>query len=128
MAPDGLLDLRVEALLESKHSTNSNIVLRSVNLASLNQATNLGTDHVPDTIEWGVKDSTERFDRDMGVSAGGLGEGCRAVNEFRMIAIPRYAVIVGSLLILVGGVLGDNGGITGESEGGEIGRHCRHVA
>jgi len=49
---------------------------RPVNLPSLDQVTNLGTDSVPDTIERGVKNSTERLDRDMGVSADGLGEEC----------------------------------------------------
>jgi hypothetical protein len=47
---------------------------------------NLGTDSVPDTIGRGVKNSTERLNRNMGVSADGLGEGCseeiRMVNEF----------------------------------------------
>ena len=43
-------------------------------LPSLDQVTNLGTDSVPDTIGRGVKDSTERLDRDMGVSADGLGD------------------------------------------------------
>ena len=55
-----------------------------VNIPSLDQVTNFGTDSVPDTIERGVKDSTERLDRDMGESADGLGEGCsgeiRTVN------------------------------------------------
>ena len=94
---------------------------RPVNLPSLDQVTNLGTDSVPDAIERGVKDSTERLDGDMGVSADGLGEGCseeiRTVNEFRVVAVPGDAVIVGSPLVLVRGVLG-----------GEIGRHRRHVA
>ena len=66
------------------------------------------------------------------MSADGLGEGCseeiRTVNEFRVVAVPGDAVIVGSPLLLVGGVLGDNGGIAGEGGGGEIRRHCRHVA
>jgi hypothetical protein len=69
---------------------------RSVNLPSLDQVTNLGTDSVPDTIERGVKDSTERLDRDMGVSGDGLGEGCseeiRTVNEFRVVAVPSDAI------------------------------------
>jgi len=103
---------------------------RPVDLPSLDQVTNLGTDSVPDTIERGVKDSTERLDRDMSMSADGLGEECseETVNEFRGVAVPGDAVIVGSPLVLVGGVLGDNGGIAGEGEGGEIGRHRRHVA
>jgi len=105
---------------------------RPVTLPSLNQVTNLGTDSVPDTIEWGVKDSTERLDRDMGVSANRFREECseeiRTVNEFRVVAIPGDAIIVGSPLVLVGGVLGDNGGIAGEGEGRDIRRHCRHVA
>ena len=36
---------------------------------------NLGTDSIPDTIEWGVKDSTEQLDRDVGMSANRLGKG-----------------------------------------------------
>ena len=82
---------------------------RPVDLPSLDQVTNLGTDSVPDTIERGVKDSTERLDRDMGVSADGLGEGCseeiRTVNEFRVVSVPGDAIIVGSPLVLAGGVL-----------------------
>ena len=65
---------------------------RPVNLPSLDQVTNLRTDSVPDTIEQGVKDSTERLDRDMGMSANRLGEECceeiRTVNKFRVVAIP----------------------------------------
>ena len=65
---------------------------RPVNLPSLDQVTNLGTDGVPDTIERGVKDSTERLDREIGESADGLGEECceeiRTVNEFRVVAVP----------------------------------------
>jgi hypothetical protein len=65
---------------------------RPINLPSLDQVTNLGTDSVPDTIKRGVKDSTVRLDRDIGVSADGLGEGCseeiRTVNEFRWSRSP----------------------------------------
>ena len=104
---------------------------RPANLPGLNQVTNLGTDSVPDTIERGAKDSTERLDRDMGVSADGLEEECseeiRTVNEFRVVAVPGDAIIIGSPLVLVRGVLGDNGGTAGKGEGGEIGRHRRHV-
>ena len=61
------------------------------------------------------------------MSADGLGEGCseeiRTINEFWVVAVPSDAVIVGSPLVLAGGVLGDNAGIAGEGEGGEIGRH-----
>ena len=81
---------------------------RPVDPPSLDQVTNLGTDRVPDTIEWGVKNSTERLDRDMGMSADGLGEGfseeIRTVNEIRVIVVPGDAVIVGSPLVLIGGV------------------------
>ena len=81
---------------------------RPVNLPSLDQVTNLRTDSISDTIERGVKDSTERLDRDMGVSADGFGERCseeiRTVNEFRVIAVPGGAVIVGNPLVLVRGV------------------------
>ena len=65
---------------------------RPLNLLSIDQLKNLGTDSVPDTIQRGGKDSTERFDRDIGVSADGLGEGrseeIRTVNEFRVINVP----------------------------------------
>jgi len=40
------------------------------------------------------------------------------VNEFRVVAIPGDAVIVGSPLVFVGGVLGDNGGIAVECASG----------
>lgn len=52
------------------------------------------------------------------MSASGPGEGCGVeigmVKEFRVVAIPGDAVIVRFLLILIGGVLGDNSGITGK--------------
>jgi len=103
---------------------------RPVNLPNLYQVTNLRTDSVPDTIERGVKDSTERLDGDMGVSADGLGEECseeiRTVKKVWVVAGPGDAVIVRSPLVLVGGVLGDNGGIAAEGEGRDIGRHRRH--
>src|SRR6266571_2920345 len=41
---------------------------RPVDLPSLDQVTNLGTDSVPDTIERHVEDSVERLDGDVGVS------------------------------------------------------------
>ena len=104
---------------------------RPVNLPSLDQVTNFGTDNVPDTIERGVKDATERLDREMDESADGLGEGCseeiRTVNEFRVVAVPGDAVIVRSSLVFVGGVLGENSGITGDGGGGRIGRHHRQA-
>jgi len=100
---------------------------RPVDLMDLDQVTNLGTDSVPDTIQWGVEDSAERLDGDMGVSADRLGERrseeIRTVNEFRVVAVPGDAVIIGHALVLVGTVLGDNGGFAGEGEGGETGRH-----
>jgi len=40
-----------------------------------------------------------------------------------VVAVPSDAVIIGRPLVQVGAVLGDNGGITGEGEGGEMGRH-----
>jgi len=90
---------------------------RPVNLPSLDQVNNLGTDSAPDTIERGAQDSMQRLDRDIGVSADGLGEGCsekiRTVNELRVVADPGDAVVV-SPLVLAGGVLGDNGGIAGD--------------
>jgi len=71
---------------------------RPLDLPSLDQVTNLGTDSVPDTIEWGVEDSAERLDGDVGVSADGLGEGrseeIRTADEVRVIAVPGDAVII----------------------------------
>lgn len=63
-----------------------------VDLPTLDQVTNLGTESVPDTIERSVEDSAERLDRDVGVSADGLGEeGCseqvRTVDEVRVVAL-----------------------------------------
>lgn len=87
---------------------------------------------VADTVERGVKDSAKRLDRDMGVPANGLGEGCseeiRTVNEIRVVAVPGDAVIEGSPLIPIGGVLGHNDDTAGEGAGGEIGRRRRHPA
>jgi hypothetical protein len=85
---------------------------RPVNLPSRDQVNNLGTDSFPDTIERGVIDSMERLDRDMAVSAVGLGEGCseeiRPVNEFRVVAVPSAVVVVCSPLVLGGGVHQEN--------------------
>ena len=71
---------------------------RPVDLPSLDQVTNLGTDSVLDTIERGVEDSAERLDGDVGVSADGLGEGhseeIRTVDEARVVAVPGDAVII----------------------------------
>lgn len=79
---------------------------RPVDLVSLDQVTDLGTDSIPDTIERGVGDSAERLDGDVGVSADGLGKGCsekvRAVNEFRVVAVPSDTVIIGRPLVHVG--------------------------
>lgn len=63
-----------------------------VDLPTLDQVTNLGTDSVPDTIKRSVEDSAERLDGDVGVSADGLGEeGCseqvRTVDEVRVVAL-----------------------------------------
>jgi hypothetical protein len=69
-----------------------------VDLPSLDQVTNLGTDSVPDTIEWGVKDSTERLDGNVGMSANRLGEGCseevRTVDEVWVVAVPGDAIVI----------------------------------
>ena len=43
-------------------------------------------------LSGGVIDSTERLDSDVGVSADGLVEGFRPVNEFRVVAAPGDAV------------------------------------
>ena len=48
---------------------------RPFDLPSLDQVINLGTDSILDTIKWGVKDSTEQLDRDVGMSANRLGKG-----------------------------------------------------
>ena len=68
----------------------------------------------------------------MGISADGPGEECseviRTVNEVRVVAVPGDAIMVGSPLVLVRGVLGDNGGIASEGDSGEIGRCHRHAA
>jgi len=97
---------------------------RPVDLPSLDQVTNLGTD----TIERGVEDSAERLDGDVGVSADRFREGrseeVRTVDEVRVVAV---AIIIRRSLVLVGAAHGDSGGIAGEDEGGEIGRHS-HVA
>ena len=67
-----------------------------------------------------------QLDRDIGVSADGLGEGCSeeigTVNEFWVVTDTGNAVIVGSPPVLVRGVLGDNGGIASDGEGGVIGK------
>jgi hypothetical protein len=47
------------------------------------QVTNLGTDIVPSSIERDVVDFTDRLDKDMAVSADGLGEGCRETRWCR---------------------------------------------
>jgi len=69
-----------------------------VDLPSLDQVTNLGTDSVPDTIKWGAEDSAERLNGEMGMSADGLGEGrseeVRMVDELRVVAVPGDAVII----------------------------------
>jgi hypothetical protein len=54
---------------------------RPVDLAGLDQVKNLGTDSVPDTIQRSVEDSVERLDGDMGISAGGPGEGVVRKSE-----------------------------------------------
>ena len=98
---------------------------RPVNFPCLDQVTNLGTHSVPDTHQWGVEDSAERFDGEMGVSADGLGEGrgaeVRTVHKFRVVAISGDAVVIGRPLVLVGAVLGDSGGFAGEGEAGNSG-------
>jgi hypothetical protein len=45
----------------------------------------------------------------------------------RVVAVPGDAVVVGSPLVPVGCVLGDEGGIAGEGESGEIGKPRRHI-
>ena len=70
-------------------------------------------------IEWGVEDSAERLDGDMGVSVVGLveghGEEVRAVDKFWVVAVSGDAIIVGHPFVLAGAILGD--GIAGEGEG-----------
>ena len=71
---------------------------RPVDLPSLDQVTNLGTNGVPDTIERGVEDPTERFDGEVGMSTDGLGEGrseeVRTVDEVWVISVPGDTVVV----------------------------------
>jgi hypothetical protein len=102
---------------------------RPVDLLSLDQVTNLGTDSVPDTIGRGVEDSADRLDGDVGVSTDGLEEGrseeVRTVDEVRVVVVPGDAVIICRSLVLVGAVHGESGGIAGEGEGGEIGPRSR---
>ena len=74
-------------------------------------------------LENGTEDTAERPDRDMGVSASGLGEWrseeIRTVDEFWMVAIASDAVIVGGPLVFVGDVVD----IAGEGESREMGGH-----
>lgn len=60
-------------------------------------------------------------------SAGGLGEWrseiVRTVQEFRVVAVPSDAIVVGHPFVGIGAALGNNGGFAGKSEGREIGRH-----
>ena len=60
----------------------------------------------------------------MGVSADGLGEwrseGVGTVYEFRVVAAPSNAVVIGSSLVRVGTAPGNNGRFAGEGEGGKI--------
>lgn len=71
---------------------------RPVDLPGFDQIMNLRTNNVPDTIERGAKDSTGRLDRDVGVSADGLGEGrseeVRTVHKGRVVTVPSDAVII----------------------------------
>jgi len=70
-------DDRTEAplLILSQHCVGEE-VRQPVNLPSQEQVNNPGTNSFPDTIEWGVIDSVERHDREIGVFAVVLGEGC----------------------------------------------------
>jgi hypothetical protein len=101
-----------------------------VNILSLDQVTDLRTDKVPDSVQWGVKYSVCRLDGDVHKSASRLGEWCseqiRAINQFRVVAIPGDAIIVRSPLVLIRGILGANAANTGE--GREIRRHRSQVA
>lgn len=109
-----------------------------MNLSSLDHIMNLRTNSVPGTIQRGVEDAAERLDREMGMSAGRLGEErgaeVRPVHEYWVVTISGNAVVIGRPLILVGAVLGDSSGLTSdtavsvccEADGGEIGCHS-HV-
>ena len=100
---------------------------RSVDFASVDEVTDLGTDSVPDAVQRGVKDAAERPNGDRGVSASGLGEWhseeIGTVDEFWVVAIASDTIIVGGPLVFVGGVLGYDGRITGEGESRGMGRH-----
>lgn len=97
----------------------------------LDQVTNLGSDGVPDTIQRGVEDSAEQLDGEIKESVGRPGvrrsEVVRTVKENQVVAILNDAVIKRRPLVHVGNVLEDSGGLAGEGEGGEIGRH-RQIA
>ena len=56
-------------------SSSPRYPILAVDVLCLDYVTNLGTDSVPDTIEGGVKDSTEQLDGDVAVSSNGLEEG-----------------------------------------------------
>ena len=98
------------------------------NFLSFDQVLDLGTNGVPDLIERGVEDTMDRLDRNIGKSAFGLGEGSGeeigTVYEFRVvIVVARNSIIVRRSLVLIGSVWGKKGGITGDTESGERGRH-----
>lgn len=44
------------------------------------------------------------------------------VHEFRVVAVPNNAVVIHRPLVLIRGVLGDNGGIGGDGAGRAIGQ------
>ena len=75
-----------------------NVNTRPIDLPSLDQVTNLGTDNVPDTIERGVENSVAELDGERGVSPDGPREGrseeVRPVDELRVVAVPGDAVII----------------------------------
>ena len=84
---------------------------RPIDLPGFNHVTYLGSDSVPDTVEWRVEDSAERLDRDVSTDRPGKGrsEAVRAVDEVWVATITSDAVIIRHYLILVGAVQGDSG-------------------
>ena len=76
-----------------------------VDLPSLDQVMNLGMDSIPDTIEWGVKDSMKWLGGKRGMSADRLRKGGHEqvwlVDEVWVVTIPSDAIIIQCFLILI---------------------------
>jgi len=94
------------------------------NLPSFQGVADLGTNSVPDGVEWSVEDSTDGLGREMRVSALGDGEGIfeeiRAVEELGRVG--RDTVVVGSPLPVRENVWGDSSAIRGDGGCRGVGR------